>query len=108
MAEIEQFGYMIGVVNRGRNLAIGVFVREDKKVMISFGDDEWYTIEEIKKLEVKKGKFDKKNFLSTMRVIEKSKDYEDLAYRFFKDFKKDRGNMVTMQKLKLVIPKKDG
>lgn len=104
----EQFGYIIAVVNRGRNLVFSIFVNEKKELLVSFGDDVWYTLEDIRKTEIQKGKFDKKNFFSTMKVINKSKDYEDLAMRFFKDFKSDRSNFVTMQKIKFVPNLKNG
>jgi hypothetical protein len=85
------------------NQFTSVLIREDKKVWINFGDDNWFEFEKlnnIKVLEDKKKYRDwlqskkfKKNFTETIEIINNNY-YEEIVSSFIKDFKKDRSNRI--------------
>lgn len=85
------------------NQFTAILVREDKKVWINFGDDNWFEfsrLNQVKGLEKHKqykewidSKKFKKSFKETMEIIENN-DYENIITKFIKDFKKDRSNKI--------------
>lgn len=87
-----------------------ILIREDKKVFMNFGDDNFFDFEEmnnIKGLERKRKYKDwleskkfKKDWQETMEVI-KNNGFEEIIQKFIKDFKKDRGNRIIRNDLEI-------
>lgn len=87
-----------------------ILVREDKKVWINFGDDNWFefeTLNKVKKLDRTKKYKDwleskkfKKDWAETMKIIENN-TYEEVVKKFIKDFKKDRSNRILRNDVEL-------
>lgn len=90
------------MVKKGNDL-ITILVREDKKVMFNFGSEEWIDFERMGTLEIKNQKYQryiknpkfKKNKQETQDVISQN-DYKGIIEHFYRDFKKDRGNMIKV------------
>lgn len=85
------------------NQFTAILVREDKKVWINFGDDNWFEFEklnQVKGLEkhkqykewIESKKF-KKSFKETMEIINNN-TFEEVIQSFIKDFKQDRSNRI--------------
>jgi len=85
------------------NQFTAILVREDKKVWINFGDDNWFEfskLNQVKGLEkhkqykewIESKKF-KKSFKETMEIIN-NKTFEEVIQSFIKDFKQDRSNRI--------------
>lgn len=98
-----------------------IVIREDKKCFISFGDENFFDIENLNNLKniqklspkakrryeewINSKKF-KKDFNETIEVINNSKDYSEITEKFIKDYKKDRGNRIIKQDVELDTNKK--
>lgn len=90
------------LVKKGNDL-ITILVREDKKVMFNFGSEEWIDFERMGTLEIKNQKYQryiknpkfKKNHLETKKVIDEN-NYKGIVEHFYKDFRKDRGNIIQI------------
>lgn len=90
------------IIKKGNDL-FTILVREDKKVMFNFGSEEWIDFEKIGKLNIKNMKYNKyienprfkKDKKETEEII-KNNNYKGIVNAFYKDFKKDRGNMITI------------
>lgn len=90
------------VVKKGSDL-ITILVREDKKVMFNFGSEEWIDFDRMGSLDIKNQKYRryienpkfKKNHKETGEVI-LNNDYKGIVEHFYKDFKKDRGNLIKV------------
>lgn len=91
----------ISVIKTGQFTSI--LVREDKKVWMNFGDDNFFAFETLNNVKglkdnkkykawIESKKF-KKDWSETMKVIE-TNDYEGIIQKFIHDFKKDRGNRI--------------
>jgi hypothetical protein len=91
------------MIKKGNDL-FTILVREDKKVMFNFGSEEWIDFDKMGKLNIKNQKYVryvenprfKKDRKETEEII-KNNDYKGIVSAFYRDFKKDRGNMITIQ-----------
>lgn len=90
------------VVKKGNDL-ITILVRQDKKVMFNFGSEDWVDFDLMGKLKINNHKYNryienpkfKKNYKETRKVID-TNDYKGIVDHFYKDFKKDRNNMIKI------------
>lgn len=90
------------VVKKGNDL-ITILVREDKKVMFNFGSEEWIDFDKMGSLDIKNQKYNRyiknpkflKNHKETKEII-LNNNYEGIVKHFYKDFKKDRGNLIKV------------
>jgi hypothetical protein len=90
-------------IKKGKDMKM-ILIREDKKVMFNFGSEEWIDFNLMGNMDIKNQKYQehikspnfKKNYLETKKVIEISKDYEEITQKFIKDFKNDRGNRIWL------------
>lgn len=80
-----------------------ILIREDMKCYFNFGTNDWFGMEDFQNLHkhsnakikhyAESPKF-KRDYKETIDVIETSKDYKEIYNRFYRDFKKDRGNRI--------------
>ncbi|HKL23633.1 MAG TPA: hypothetical protein VJ895_02680 [Candidatus Nanoarchaeia archaeon] len=93
---------------KGKELTL-LLIKENKKVFMCFGDDNWFNFQELRNLKglsylkpsakrkyeewINSKKF-KKDYKETEEVIENAVNYEEIIEKFIKDFKKDRGNRI--------------
>lgn len=95
---------------KGQQLII-ILVREDKKVYMNFGSDDWIDFLQMFALQhsIKNQKYqqwvnnphNKKNFQETLDVITNAGDYLEVCKHFVKDFKSDRGARIVTNDLEL-------
>lgn len=92
-----------------------ILVREDKKVLMNFGDENFFEFETLNKVKglsdnkkykqwIESKKF-KKDWAETMKVIN-TNDYEGIIQKFIKDFKTDRGNRIIRNDVEIDPNKK--
>lgn len=85
------------------NQFTAILVREDKKVWMNFGDDNWFEFEKLNKVPklekyrkyrewIESKKF-RKSYLETMEIINNN-TFEEVIQSFIKDFKSDRSNRI--------------
>lgn len=81
-------------------------ISKDKDVVINFGSEHWIPFLELFELEDEiddKAYHDyindpknKKNYKETKEVINNSSDFTEIAKKFYRDFRTDRGNRIRI------------
>jgi len=94
---------------KGNNISL-IMIQNDKKVFFNFGSEQWIDYEKIQDSKMKKMlkghalkryedflKGYKKDMIQTNKVIKESKDFIEIADKFYMDFRTDRGNKIDIK-----------
>jgi len=96
-------------IMKGNNISL-IMIQNDKKVFFNFGSEQWIDYEKIQDSEMKKmfkghalKRYEdflegyKKDMIQTNKVIKESKDFIEIADKFYMDFRTDRGNKIDIK-----------